>query len=602
MAWSPDGHRLASACSDKTIRVWNWATREELLKLKGHSAIVSSVAWSPDGTCLASTSWDKTLRIWDSASGQELKCLNGHTDSVLLAGWSPDGSRVASVSKDGTAKIWDVTTGQEIHTLRGHETPVFSVAWSPDGRRLATQALTGQCRLRTWDASSGQQILGVRQTRVGSDAFGSVAWSPDGEQLATDGPSASIQFWDANCGKEVSFVLGHKQSPTVAWHPSGSCIASGARDGTVRVWPRDSQYEVLTLPGNGAPVWSPDGRRLASPALGGKIKIWDASRGYEIAGRLEEYETDRGYRLIQANEFDEAILAFAKLTKTSPGEFDYRTALAWAYFDRGTVAHMQGKVDEALGDFDEAIRLHPEYLQALNLRARVYLDMGAFAEAVPGLSKKFAIEYGTQKAITGHWLGLSYLATGDTEGYRSTCARMLQCFANAKDPEEGRWLAWTCALAPGATSDLSAMVSSAERAVQSGAGSVDCLIASGAILYRAGRFEEAIKRLTEASGLSQDPDSSSTLTARERWIGSRLPQQPDSTPKPSHLHTCYFQAMANHRLGREEEARKWFQEAIAGTECLLSEHEKGTVTLTWDQQLTLRLFQEEAEALPLQPD
>ena len=66
MAFSPDGKTLASASWDKTVILWDVASRTPLGEpLKGHQDAVYSVAFSPDGKTLASASWDQTVILWD---------------------------------------------------------------------------------------------------------------------------------------------------------------------------------------------------------------------------------------------------------------------------------------------------------------------------------------------------------------------------------------------------------------------------------------------------------------------------------------------------------------------------------------------------------
>ena len=89
MAFSPDGKRLASASTDRTVKVWDAATGQETLTLKGHTDQVTSVAFSPDGQRLASASDDETVKVWDAATGQEILTLKGHTGTVIERGVQP---------------------------------------------------------------------------------------------------------------------------------------------------------------------------------------------------------------------------------------------------------------------------------------------------------------------------------------------------------------------------------------------------------------------------------------------------------------------------------------------------------------------------------
>jgi eukaryotic-like serine/threonine-protein kinase len=150
VAFSPDGKRLAAGSTDKTVGIWDTVTGQKLLTLRGHAADVSTVAFSPDGKRLATgsddktvmisapRSSDKTVKIWDTVTGQELLTLRGHAAGVSTVAFSPNGKRLATGSNDKTVKIWDTVTGQELLTLRGHAAGVLTVAFSPDGKRLAT--------------------------------------------------------------------------------------------------------------------------------------------------------------------------------------------------------------------------------------------------------------------------------------------------------------------------------------------------------------------------------------------------------------------------------------------------------------------------------
>jgi len=151
---------------------------------------------------------------------------------------------------------------------------------------------------------------------------------------------------------------------------------------------------------------------------------------------------------------------------------------------------------------------------------------------------------------------------------------MLDHFGDTEDADNAHWVAWTCGLAPDAVADFSTPVALARKAAESYPTSVVCLHALGAVLYRAGKFEEAIQRLTEADQLIQDAD-----------------EEPLSSP----AYTWFFLAMAHQAHGQAEEAKKWFEKAAAWTDKVIEGDEtKGGARLAWNRRLTLKLFRAEA--------
>jgi hypothetical protein len=166
-------HRTRTGPNDPDLRGFEWyylwrLCHSDMLTLKGHTEGATSVCFSPDGRRLASASQDRTVKVWNAATGEELLSLKGHEDQIRSVCFSPDGRRLASASLDQTVKVWDAQTGREIRTLVGHTVPVRSVCFSPDGQRLASADgdVTNPGRMhrspgevKIWDAQTGREIL-----------------------------------------------------------------------------------------------------------------------------------------------------------------------------------------------------------------------------------------------------------------------------------------------------------------------------------------------------------------------------------------------------------------------------------------------------------
>jgi WD40 repeat protein len=73
VAFSPDGKRIASGSADKTVRLWDVTTGQELFALRGHSVMISQdcVAFAPDGKFLFTADWSGTMKFWHAATGEE---------------------------------------------------------------------------------------------------------------------------------------------------------------------------------------------------------------------------------------------------------------------------------------------------------------------------------------------------------------------------------------------------------------------------------------------------------------------------------------------------------------------------------------------------
>jgi hypothetical protein len=158
------------------------------------------------------------------------------------------------------------------------------------------------------------------------------------------------------------------------------------------------------------------------------------------------------------------------------------------------------------------------------------------------------------------------LEARNTAGVRRACEGLLNRFGNTTDPVQADRVAWYCVLAPDAVADPAALVRLAETAVagqpERGTAGSDVLKTLGAALYRAGRFAEATRRLDESIQTRGDGGDPRGFA---------------------------FLALAHHRLGHHDEAKRWLDKLGA------SRPKEGFDFCRQDMEM--RILHREAEAL-----
>ena len=296
MAVSPTGQHFVTSNENNIVQIWDTMTGKQTgQSLQGHTDNVRSVAFSPDGQRIVSSSADNTVRIWDVTTGEQIgQPLRGHTDSIWSVAFSFDGQHIVSGSEDNTIRIWNVSTGKQIgQSLQGHTSNVFSVAFSPDGQRIVSGSEDNTVRI--WDMATGEQIGKSLQGHT-SNVF-SVAFSLDNQRIVSGSEDNTVRVWNVSTGEQIGQPLqGHTNRIfSVAFSPDGQQVVSGSEDNTVRIWDVSMGEQIgQPLQNHTDSVWSvsvsPDGKTLASGSGDGTVRMWDAVAGEPIGQPLKGHK------------------------------------------------------------------------------------------------------------------------------------------------------------------------------------------------------------------------------------------------------------------------------------------------------------------------
>ncbi len=321
LAFAPNGLRAVSSSGDdvltgseadhvidRTVRVWDMTTGEELAKFEPNSGFVRAVAFSPDGRRIVAGTWNSAsggrLHLWRISTGELEHVFFGHTDIISSVAFSPDGTQIISASWDRTLRIWDIATGLEVQSFHGHRDRILSMAVSANGEYVLTGTgnagndvpdptidLASDPAVWLWDLKSRAQI---RSLEGHEDWVWSVALSPDDTLAATSsGPlrlpanDTSVRIWDVATGEQIRKFDGHTNTvQSVAFSPDGKSVASASWDGTVRIWNVETGAGRIAYAGHTdkvlSVIFSHDGQTAFSTSADKTIQMWDVATGTEI--------------------------------------------------------------------------------------------------------------------------------------------------------------------------------------------------------------------------------------------------------------------------------------------------------------------------------
>jgi serine/threonine protein kinase/WD40 repeat protein len=323
-AWSSDGKRLATACMDFNIYVWDAETGQRQATLVGHESLIECVAFNHAGDLLASSSYDGVVRLWNSESGRQLAGYRGSSwqiefspDDRYLMGWqygarygwlevafsrecqqlyvprddvrasvpafSADG-RILAVGTDSHVRFWDAVAGHEIGDFLLNA--VDELVFTPDGRSLITVDRIEGIRVRTLEQADGPYSSAYRlgPPRHFFDAFAiqGASLSRDGRYLAvTEAPAGQSFIFDLQHPPAKVVLSGHPMVNRIALSPDGRWVATASwYNPMVKIWDAFTGDLVRTFsePLRNWVTFSPDGRWLATSSddSPSEYQLWEA--------------------------------------------------------------------------------------------------------------------------------------------------------------------------------------------------------------------------------------------------------------------------------------------------------------------------------------
>lgn len=215
-----DTNTFASACLDRTVKIWSLGSRTANYTLEAHETKgVNHVDYYPqsDKPYLLTTSDDRTVKIWDYTTKALIATLEGHTSNVSFACYHPELPVIISGSEDGTVKIWHANT----YRLEQSLSYGLERAWCVSYQRGKQGIAMG------FDDGAVVVKMGREEPAVSMDGSGKIIWARHSEILTSVIKGGDKSVKDAQPISLPSKDLGSTEiyPQTLLHSPNGRFVA-----------------------------------------------------------------------------------------------------------------------------------------------------------------------------------------------------------------------------------------------------------------------------------------------------------------------------------------------------------------------------------------
>ncbi|MCW5942071.1 MAG: AAA-like domain-containing protein [Fimbriimonadaceae bacterium] len=145
LEWSHDGRWLAVTTATSYVGLFSMDRPGWSRSLVGHASRAWGARFTKDDKRLLTNSFDRTVRVWDTSTGEEIAVLQ-HPGWVSTAEWFPNDERIVTSCADGFVRVFNPRTGQELIKLKGHEGYAFDAEPTPDGATVVSTGADGTAR------------------------------------------------------------------------------------------------------------------------------------------------------------------------------------------------------------------------------------------------------------------------------------------------------------------------------------------------------------------------------------------------------------------------------------------------------------------------